>query len=141
MDMKKLPIKAMSIITLSGLLLSACDDTRVRITADNGPRHYGPSHHGGYLTHTPHNHRVSFDATLGMYVVLGLMNTYWNNGHYYRLHDHGWQRSPDFRRWSRLNHRHVPPRLYTRHPRRVTRNDRIRIVKPRRNPPNVHWIY
>lgn len=146
MNMKKLPLKAVMAITLSGLLLAACDDTRVRISSDSHG-YSGPRHHGGHITRTPHNHRVSFDAALGMYIVLGLANTYWNNGHYYRYHGSNWQRSADYRRWSRMQHNHVPSKLYKRHRRPTTyhNNKRVRIVKPNRNRnrtrPNVHWIY
>ena len=111
---KKLPLKILATVTLSGLFLTACDDTRVRVSADlGGPRIAG--HHGGYLTHTPHRHRVSYNNALGMYVLLGLANTYYNNGNYYRYSNAGWQRSRDHRVWSILHSRSVPQRLFARH--------------------------
>ena len=143
MNMKKLPLRAMMAVILSSFLLTACDDTRVRISSDSGGHGYsGPRHHGGHITRTPHNHRVSFDAALGMYIVLGLANTYWNNGHYYRYHGNNWQRSSDYRRWRRMQRNRVPARLYKRHHRSVTRhhnNNRVRIIKPHR--PNRGWVY
>ena len=124
MNLKKMPLKAISIITLSGLFLVACDDTRVRISG--GSHGYsGPSHHHGgrHITRTPHNHRVSYDSALGMYIVLGLANTYWNNGHYYRYHSNAWQRSSDYRRWSRMQRSGIPAKLYSRHYRPVIYNN------------------
>ena len=154
MNLKKLPFKAISAITLSGLFLVACDDTRVRISADSGHGYSGPRHHGGHLTRTPHNHRVSYDSALGMYIVLGLANTYWNNGSYYRYHGSAWQRSSDYRRWSRMQRSRVPSKLYKRHYRPVVyhnnnrtrhdnrgrynnNNNRTRIVSPGRD---TIWI-
>lgn len=113
MNIKKLPLKVVVISALSATLLAACDDTRIRVSADTGLRHH--SGHGGYLTHTPHNHRVSYDSALGMYVVLGLLNTYWNGSNYYRYHNHGWQRSGDYRRWSSVGITVVPSKLHRRH--------------------------
>ena len=145
MNLKKVPLKAISVITLSGLLLVACDDTRVRISADTGHGYSGPRHHhGGHITRTPHNHRVSFDTALGMYIVAGLANTYWNNGHYYRYHGNVWQRSSDYRRWSRMQHRHIPSKLYKRHHRPLVHHNnyrgRTRIVRPHDRRHDVRWI-
>jgi len=112
MKTKKLPLKILATLVLSSLFLAACDDTRVRASADFGPS-YG--HHHGYLTHTPHRHRVSYNSDLGLYVVLGLSNTYYSNGSYYRYYNSGWQRSRDYRVWSRLAGSGVPKRLYARH--------------------------
>lgn len=144
MNLKKMPLKAISIITLSGLFLVACDDTRVRISG--GSHGYsGPGHHnGGHITRTPHNHRVSYDSALGMYIVLGLANTYWNNGHYYRYHSNAWQRSSDYRRWSRMQRNRIPAKLYSRHRPKVIYNNRsrntgrTRIIHPNRRD-DIRW--
>lgn len=111
MNVKKLPSKISIIIALSTTLLAACDDTRIRVSADSGPRY----HAGHGVSHTPHNHRVSYDSALGMYVVMGLLNTYWNGSNYYRYHGHGWQRSSDYRRWNNVGITYVPSRLHKRH--------------------------
>ena len=149
MNTKKLPLKILATVTLSGLFLTACDDARVRVSADVGPR-VVVGHHGGYLTHTPHRHRVSYNNDLGMYVVLGFVNTYYHNGNYYRYHRAGWQRSRDYRIWSVLNSRSVPSRLHARHykrPRHHVRRDRIydrgRTTRPQRGNSGTHtrWIY
>ena len=113
MNIKKLPLKIAAIIALSSMFLAACDDTRVRISADSGPRYH--SGHGTYVSYTPHKHRVSYDSALGMYVVLGLLNTYWNGSNYYRYHNHGWQRSSDYRRWNNVGVTYVPRKLHKRH--------------------------
>jgi len=153
MNTKKLPLKVLATVALSGLFLTACDDSRVRVSANIGSHvgghgHHG--HHGGYLTHTPHRHRVSYNSALGMYVVVGLLNTYYHNGHYYRYHKAGWHRSRDYRVWSVLGTRSVPKRLYARHykkPNRVTKNDRRydrgRTTRPQRGNSGTHtrWIY
>jgi hypothetical protein len=127
MNKKILPLKITAVIALSATLLVACDDTRVRISADNGPRHH--SGHGSYATHTPHNHRVSYDSAIGMYVVLGLLNTYWNGSNYYRYNNTGWQRSNDYRLWNNVGITYVPNNLHKRHshPRRHNKNRRLRL--------------
>ena len=119
MNIKILPMKVAAIIALSATFLVACDDTRVRISADTGPRH-----HSGYATHTPHNHRVSYDAALGMYVVMGLLNTYWNGSNYFRLHNNSWQRSSDYRRWNNVGVTYVPSKLHRKYFRPGKRKDR-----------------
>lgn len=125
MDLKQLPLKVAAVIALSVTLLTACDDTRIRVSADTGGHHSGH----GYVSHTPHNHRVSYDEALGMYVVLGLLNTYWNGSDYYRYHDHGWQRSRDYRRWNRVGLTYIPQRLHKRHYKKPRRNrNKRRIV-------------
>jgi len=113
MGMTKLPLKIAAIIALSSTLLAACDDARVRVSADTGPRYH--SGHGGYASHTPHNHRVSYSPDLGLYVVAGLLNTYWNGSNYYRYHNHGWQRSSDYRRWNNVGVTYIPSKLHRRH--------------------------
>lgn len=141
MSITKKPHHAILAVTLTGLFLTACDDTRIRVSGDFGPgRHGHHAHHGGhYLTHTPHRHRVSFDTALGMYVVLGLANTYWSNGHYYRYNNHHWLRSSDYRRWSRLNNDRVPSRLYRKYYRPSHGRDRVRITHPRHDRGRVHF--
>lgn len=118
MSIRILPLKIAAVIALSSMLLAACDDTRIRIAADSGPRH-----NGGYATHTPHNHRVSYDAALGMYIVQGLLNTYWNGSNYYRYNNHGWQRSGDYRRWNNVGRTYVPSKLHGRHYRKARRQN------------------
>ena len=115
MKTKKLPLKVLATLVLTSVFLAACDDTRVRASANFGPGYGHHGHHGGYLTHTPHRHRVSYNSDLGLYVVLGLSNTYYSNGSYYRYYNSGWQRSRDYRIWSRLGNTGVPKRLYARH--------------------------
>jgi hypothetical protein len=160
MNIKKLPLKILATVVLSSLFLTACDDSRVRVSANVGS-HVG-GHHGGYLTHTPHRHRVSYNSALGLYVVAGLANTYYDNGNYYRYYNSGWQRSRDYRVWSVLGNSYVPKRLYARHykkpryqqPKRVQqprqqirrddrRNDRGRTTRPQRGNSGTHtrWIY
>ena len=146
MNTKKLPLKVIATVALSGLFLTACDDSRVRVSANIGTHvggHHG--HHGKYLTHTPHRHRVSYNSALGMYVVLGLLNTYYSNGHYYRYSNAGWHRSRDYRVWSVLSAHSVPKRLYSRHYKKSSRSVRGGSHRggPRRGHPSNHirWNY
>ena len=133
MNLKVLPLKIAAVIVASSTLLVACDDTRVRVSADSGPRHSGHGHgHGRYHTHTPHNHRVTYNSGLGLYVVHGLANTYWNGSNYYRFHNHGWQLSSDYRRWNGVGLTYIPRSLHKRHrhTRRHRNNNRVRIIRP-----------
>lgn len=140
MKTKKLPLKILATVALSSLFLTACDDSRVRVGANiSSGVGYHSGHHGGYLTHTPHNHRVSYNSALGLYTVIGLVNTYYSNGHYYRYKNRGWQRSRNYRSWSQLNTRSVPKRLYSRHhqPKRGVPN---RIVRKGAHA-RTRWLY
>lgn len=137
MNFKILPMKLATIIALSAVLLVACDDTRIRVSADNGPRYH--SGHGGYATHTPHNHQVAYNSALGLYVVQGLLNTYWNGNNYYRYNNHGWQRSGDYRRWNNVGLTVVPRQLHKRHYRHGRHRDGRR--NGRRNPRRIITHY
>ena len=127
MNKKILPLRIAAVFALAATLLAACDDARVRVSADSGPRYH--TGHGSYVTHTPHKHRVSYDSALGMYVVLGLLNTYWNGSNYYRYNNLGWQRSNDYRRWNNVGLTYIPRNLHKRHaqPRRYKNNKRNRL--------------
>lgn len=82
MNTKILPLMIAAVIAVAAILLAACDNIRVISSTDSGPRSTGYS---DYASQTPHNHRVIYDSSLGMYVVLGLLSTYWNGSNYYRL--------------------------------------------------------
>ena len=114
MDIKRLPLRLVTIVALSSMLLMACDDARIRTSSNIGSGH-NSGHGVSIVTHTPHNHRVSYDNVVGMYVVAGLLNTYWNGSNYYRYNNLGWQRSSDYRRWNNVRTTHVPGRLQRRH--------------------------
>lgn len=142
MNTKKLPLKILATVAVSSLFLTACDDSRVRVSANIGPGHHH-GHHGKYLTHTPHRHRVSYNSALGLYTVIGFANTYYSNGHYYRYRNKGWHRSRDYRSWSRMNSRSVPQRLFSRY--KQPRRDRVTMTRVRPGSAGAHartrWLY
>ena len=144
MNTKKLPLKILATVAISSLFLTACDDSRVRVGANisSGVGHYG-GHHGGYLTHTPYNHRISYNSGLGLYTVIGLSNTYYNNGYYYRYNESRWHRSRDYRAWSVLNTKSVPSRLYARHYKKPRGYGRVNTTRPQRGNTGRHtrWVY
>ena len=135
---KKLPLKILATVALSSLFLTACNSSHVR-----GGVSIGTGHHGGYLTHTPYNHRLSYNSALGLYTVIGLSNTYYNNGHYYRYNGSHWHRSRDYRAWSILTTKAVPSRLYARHYKPARRYGRVGTTRPQRANTGRHtrWVY
>lgn len=75
-----------------------------------GPPPYAPAH--GYRA-KHHHHDLVYDVHLGVYVVVGLHDHYYHNGHYYKYVRDGWYYSRytdrDWRRY--YDERKLPPGL------------------------------
>lgn len=97
---------------------------------DDGPGaeiHSG--HGGGPPPHAPaHGYRrkhrdaggveveVVFDTSIGVYVVLGRHDHYWDGKHYFRWNDGRWEVSMELgSRWSSASAAELPPGLAKRH--------------------------
>lgn len=74
-----------------------------------GPPPHAPAH--GYRAKYD-NHDLIYDSHLGVYVVLGLPDYYFYDGHYYRHDRDGWYSSKRTDRdWSRYKEKKLPPGL------------------------------
>lgn len=76
-----------------------------------GPPPHAPAH--GYR-HKHKNHDMRYDSALGVYVLLDLLDYYYDGDRYYRYRDGDWQyaRELDNERWRKADRRSVPERLY-----------------------------
>lgn len=82
---------------------------------DRGPPAHAPAH--GYRKKM-HNHDMSFDSGLGVYVVVGSPGFYFWDDFYWRLRDGFWVRASAFDGpWIVVEetHRHLPPGLAKKH--------------------------
>jgi hypothetical protein len=76
------------------LLLSACIIHQqpapdvVVVERGHGPPPHAPAH--GYR-YKHDDVDLVFDSGMGVYVVVGWPDTYWQDGHYFRLHGSDWQ--------------------------------------------------
>jgi hypothetical protein len=74
-----------------------------------GPPPHAPAH--GYRAQY-HNHDLVFDASLGVYIVIGLMDYYFLDDHYYHHRHDGWYYSRDLDRdWHPYKEDKLPPGL------------------------------
>lgn len=74
-----------------------------------GPPPHAPAH--GYRAKYD-NHDLIYDSHLGVYLVVGLPDYYFYDGHFYRHEHDGWYYSKRFDRdWDRYNERKLPPGL------------------------------
>lgn len=76
-----------------------------------GPPPHAPAH--GYR-HKHKNYDMRYDDALGVYVLLDLLDHYYDNERFYRYRDGRWQtaRELDSDRWRDADRRSVPDRLY-----------------------------
>jgi hypothetical protein len=74
-----------------------------------GPPPHAPAH--GYRA-KQHHHDLVYDVHLGVYVVVGLHDHYYHNGHYYKHVRDGWYYSRySDKDWRRYDERKLPPGL------------------------------
>ena len=77
------------------LLLASCDTVGVHRVRGRGPGiGHGPPAHAqahGYRRQQIGGYDLVYDSALGVYVVMGLSDCYYHNGHFYRLHGDVWQ--------------------------------------------------
>jgi hypothetical protein len=77
------------------LLLASCNSVGVYRVRGRGPGiGHGPPAHAqahGYRRQQIGGYDLIYDSALGVYVVMGLSDCYYHNGHFYRLHGDIWQ--------------------------------------------------
>lgn len=77
------------------LLLASCDSVGVYRVRGRGPGiGHGPPAHAqahGYRRKQIGGYDLIYDSAIGVYVVVGLSDCYYHNGHFYRLHSDIWQ--------------------------------------------------
>ena len=102
---------------LALVVLASCDSVSVhRIPAPGrGPGiGHGPPAHAkahGYRRKQVHGYEMLYDSSRGLYVVVGLSDCYYHNGHFYRLHGDVWEISLRADNWGPVGARSLPPGL------------------------------
>ena len=80
-----------------------------------GPPDHAPAH-GYKKKHRDGGPELVFDSGLGVYLVVGLANTYFYNDSYYRYTNGGWEFSVNIGdSWRTADYGHVPPGLQKKH--------------------------
>ena len=103
------------IITGFALTISGCGAVVVHDHHDQG---YGPPPHApahGYR-HKYQNHYLEYDSHLGVYLIIGVPNTYFIDGIYYRESEQSWHASHYIDRdWKEYHAENLPPGLYKKY--------------------------
>lgn len=74
-----------------------------------GPPPHAPAH--GYRARY-HQHDLVYDSHLGVYIVVGLQDYFFHDGHYFHHKYDGWYYSRNIDRdWDRYDDRKLPPGL------------------------------
>lgn len=81
-----------------------------------GPPPHAPAHgHRHKHRHQGHDLEFAFDSDLGVYIVIGVPDRYYWNGHYLRIDGDQWYASVNLDSgWERCSHDSLPPGL-TKH--------------------------
>lgn len=96
------------------LALGGCHHHPVHRGHGHGPPPHAPAH--GYRHKHHHGHDLVFDAGLGAYVVVGLPDVYFSDGHFFRRHGGGWEMAPEpGGPWREARARALPPGLAKKH--------------------------
>jgi hypothetical protein len=98
------------------LLLSSCDSLEVYRVSHRGPGlGHGPPAHAqahGYRRKQVCGYELTYDSDSGVYVVIGMTDHYYHDGHFYRLHGGLWQISVRADGdWRPVVHESLPPGL------------------------------
>jgi hypothetical protein len=108
-------ILARMVLLGAALVMTGCTVVTVKPAHDHG---YGPPPHApahGYR-HKYHDHELVFDAHLGVYIVVGLADYYFSDGHYYRHDRDFWHYSDRVGgKWHKADKKKVPPGLSKKH--------------------------
>lgn len=101
-------LKIVFLISIMALLTACADSASVRY-GGSGP-HYaksGPPAHG--YRHKHRSHDLSYDSGVGVYVVVGLSDHYFDDGLYFRYRSGNWEVSVNLNDGWHLADRHVVP--------------------------------
>ena len=110
-------ILASLVLLATSLGMAGCNVVAVQ-PADHHGYSYGPPPHApahGYR-HRHHDHELVYDAHIGVYLVVGLVDYYFSDGHYYRRDHDYWHYSDRINgKWHKADKRKVPLGLYKKH--------------------------
>ena len=100
-------------------LLSGCNVVNVHEPEyEREHRGYGPPPHApahGYR-HKHRDHTLEYDHDLGVYIVVGFVDHYFDDGLYYKYTKHGWYSSHDLNKdWHEYRGDTPPGKLYKKH--------------------------
>lgn len=108
-------ITSFAITSACALLLTAsCEESVVHrgptVRRGNGPPAHAPAH--GRRRKQIRGVELVFDSSWGVYVVVGVVDHYYHDGYFYRLHGGLWEVSlcPD-RDWAPAPNKSLPPGL------------------------------
>ena len=97
------------------VLLASCDTVEIYHVHKHGPGigHGPPAHAKAYgYRKQACGYDLVYDASCGMYVVIGISDCYYHDGYFYRLYDDGWQISVSADNdWHAVDYRTLPPGL------------------------------
>jgi hypothetical protein len=100
------------------VFLASCDSVSVHRMPDPTPgpgRGYGPPAHAkahGYRHKQVCGYELVYDSGRGVYVVVGLPDCYYHEGHFYRLHAGVWEVSLQADAdWAPVDYQVLPPGL------------------------------
>ena len=80
-----------------------------------GPPAHAPAH-GYKKKHHDDGPELVFDSGLGVYLVVGSANVYFDNDSYFRYSNGGWEFGVNLSGpWRTADYRHVPPGLHKKH--------------------------
>lgn len=103
---------ALTALVIVLLLTTSCSRYRahhepVIITTDGGPPAHAPAH--GYRRKHVQDAELVFDSGLGVYVVVGHSDHYYNDGYFYRLSGGVWEMSLELNgRWKVVSDNSLP---------------------------------
>lgn len=113
MKFKNLSLLAVVLVGVT-VMLASCSEFGIYLPSGRG-RH-GPPPHAPAHGHR-HKHRsgveLIYDSGLSVYIVVGLADHYFFDGHYYRFHDSQWQTSTHISKgsWGPASRGSLPPGL------------------------------
>jgi len=100
------------------VVLASCDSVSVHRTPSPAPgpgRGYGPPSHArahGYRRKQVCGYELVYDSGRGVYVVVGLPDCYYHEGHFYRWHAGAWEISVRADGdWTAVGRQALPPGL------------------------------
>lgn len=118
-------IKALLLLAAVTFVFPACETTGVgvgvgvNVGGDSGHRGGPPPHapaHGYRHKHKKHGHDLKYDSGLGVYVVVGMSNTYFSGDLYYRFSGDRWEVSSNpSGGWSHSGNHKIPHGLEKKH--------------------------
>jgi hypothetical protein len=117
-----------AVLIFISLLTTSCSETTVRQTSGkkmpgNGPPAHAPAH--GRRAKEAGEIKIVYDSERDIYIVIGIPQHYYFEGHYYRLRHRNWQMSTAIDgKWKTIKTKQLPPGLQVKKDKQVSKNAR-----------------